>query len=120
MPGPYNRPMHALERAGLWVPVLLWAGLIFVLSSIPDLATGLGTLDLVLRKVGHFLEYAVLGALLFRAVGREPVALLLGSLYAATDEIHQAFVPGRLGSPLDWLIDTAGAAAGVLVLARTR
>jgi VanZ family protein len=112
--------MDALERAALWVPVLLWGGLIFVLSSIPDLATGLGLADLVVRKIAHFIEYAVLGALLFRAVGREPVAFVLGALYAATDEIHQAFVPGRLGSPLDWLIDTAGAAAGVLVLARLR
>jgi VanZ family protein len=112
--------MTALDRTALWAPVLLWAGLIFVVSSIPDLVTGLGLLDLVLRKLAHFAEYAVLGALLFRAVGREPVAFLLGSLYAVSDEVHQAFVPGRLGSPLDWLIDTAGAAAGVLLLARAR
>jgi VanZ family protein len=38
--------------------------------------------------------------------------------YAATDEVHQLFVSGRQGSALDWLIDTIGVAAGVLVLAR--
>jgi VanZ family protein len=112
--------MTALHRAALWGPVLLWAGLIFVLSSLPDLATGLGVWDLVLRKLAHVVEYAVLGGLLFRAVAREPTAVLLGSLYAVTDEVHQAFVPGRDGSPLDWLLDTVGAAAGVLILVRAR
>ena len=112
--------MTALHRAALWGPVLLWAGLIFVLSSLPDLAIGLGVWDLVLRKLAHVVEYAVLGGLLFRAVAHEPTAVLLGSLYAVTDEVHQAFVPGRDGSPLDWLLDTVGAAAGVLILARAR
>jgi len=48
----------------LWLPVLVWAALIFALSSVPDLGTGLGTWDLVLRKLAHTGEYAVLGALL--------------------------------------------------------
>ena len=60
----------------------------------------------------------MLGALLYRAVRREPLAILLGSAYAVTDEVHQAFVTGRQGSPLDWLIDTAGVVAGVLLFAR--
>ena len=97
---------------------MLWAGLIFALSSIPSLGTGLGTWDLVLRKMAHFAEYAVLGGLLQRAVGREPLAILLGSAYAVTDEFHQTFVTGRQGAPLDWLVDTLGAAAGVLLFAR--
>ena len=112
--------MAALDRLSLWAPVVLWAGLIFTLSAIPDLSTGLGTWDLVLRKVAHAAEYGVLGALLLRALGREPAAIALGSLYAATDEVHQTFVEGRHGSPVDWAIDTAGVVAGVLVLARFR
>jgi VanZ family protein len=44
--------------------------------------------------------------------------VLLGSAYAATDEVHQAFVAGRHASPLDWLIDTAGVIAGVLLYTR--
>ena len=105
-------------RLNLWLPVVLWAGLIFALSSIPSLGTGLGTWDLVLRKMAHFAEYAVLGGLLQRAVGREPLAILLGSAYAVTDEFHQTFVTGRQGAPLDWLVDTLGVATGVLLFAR--
>ena len=105
-------------RLNLWLPVVLWAGLIFALSSIPSLGTGFGTWDLVLRKVAHMAEYAVLGGLLQRAVGREPLAILLGSAYAVTDELHQSFVTGRQGAPLDWLIDTIGVVAGVLLFTR--
>ncbi|HXV33801.1 MAG TPA: VanZ family protein [Gaiellaceae bacterium] len=105
-------------RVNLWLPVVLWAALIFTLSSIPSLGTGLGTWDLVLRKLAHAAEFGILGALLYRALGREPLAILLGSAYAVTDELHQAFVSGRQGSPLDWLIDTAGVVAGVLLFSR--
>ena len=97
----------------LWAPVLLWAALIFALSSVPDLGTGLGTWDLVLRKLAHAAEFAVLGALLLRAVREELPALALGIAYAAMDELHQHFVPGRVGAPLDVLIDAVGVAVGV-------
>jgi VanZ family protein len=98
--------------------VLLWASLIFALSSIPSLGTGLGTWDLVLRKLGHFAQFAVLALLIQRAIRNVPAAIALASLYAATDEVHQAFVAGRHASPLDWLIDTAGAVAGALLYER--
>jgi VanZ family protein len=104
----------------LWLPVLAWAAVIFALSSIADLGTGLGGWDTLLRKVAHTVEYAVLGALLLRATGRVGVALALGTLYAASDEIHQSFVPGRLGSPLDVAIDAVGVACGVVLWQRIR
>lgn len=110
----------ALERVAAWAPVLLWAALIFAFSSVPHLGTGLGTWDLVLRKLAHVVEFAVLGALLARAVRREPAAIALGALYALTDEIHQSFVAGRQGSLLDWTIDSAGIVVGVLLVTRTR
>jgi hypothetical protein len=103
-----------------WLPVVAWAGLIFTLSSIPDLGTGLGDWDLVLRKVAHAAEFAVLGVLLLRAVQRPVLAFLLASAYAVSDEIHQTFVPGRLGSPLDVLIDMSGVAVGIAVALRLR
>ncbi len=102
----------------LWLPVAAWAGLIFAFSSVPDLGTGLGGWDLVLRKLAHAGEFAVLGALLMRATDRAGLAFLLGALYAATDELHQAFVPGRMGSPLDVAIDVVGVAGGVLLWQR--
>jgi VanZ family protein len=97
-----------------------WAALIFVLSSIPDLGTGLGGWDLALRKVAHAAEFAVLGFLLARATRQEPLALALGIAYAISDEVHQHFVPGRLGSPLDVLVDAVGVVVGVLVVGRIR
>ena len=103
-------------RLNMWLPVVIWAALIFTISSVPSLDSGLGVWDTVLRKIAHVGEYAVLGALLYRAVRREPAAILLGSLYAVTDEVHQSFVTGRHGSPVDWLIDTAGVVLGVVLL----
>ena len=77
-----------------------------------------GNRDTFLRKIAHTAEYALLGALLYRATRRPAAALLLASVYAVTDEIHQTFVAGRHGSPVDWLIDTAGAAIGVAIAVR--
>ena len=101
-----------------WLPVVAWAALIFALSSIPDLGTGLGGWDLALRKIAHAAEYAVLGALLVRALGRELPAVAIGIAYAVTDEVHQAFVPGRHGAAVDVLVDAVGVLLGVFVLGR--
>jgi VanZ family protein len=109
--------VSASKAVSLWLPVILWAGLIFGLSSIPSLNSGLGTWDEVLRKCAHVAEYAILGLLLLRALGRELLALLAGVAYAASDELHQHFVAGRHGSPVDVAIDTAGLLIGI-VLAR--
>jgi VanZ family protein len=81
------------------------------------------------RKCAHLTEYAVLALLLWRVLHRPPgpttpawrwstagLALGLTALYAATDEIHQTFVPSRQGSVWDVLVDTFGAAIGLLCL----
>jgi VanZ family protein len=102
-------------RAPLWLPVVAWAAVIFAFSSVPDLGTGLGGWDLALRKIAHAAEYAVLGALVARATGRAGVAFGLGTLYAISDELHQSFVPGRVGAPLDVVIDAIGVAVGVVL-----
>ena len=99
----------------VWLPVVAWAAVIFAFSSVPHLGTGLGTWDTVLRKGAHVTEYAVLGALLYRALAREAVALAAGIAYAATDELHQHFVQGRHASPVDVAIDAVGVAVGMLV-----
>jgi VanZ family protein len=104
----------------VWLPVFTWAAVIFAFSSIPSLSTGLGTWDTVLRKGAHIVEYAVLGALLYRALGREALALAAGIAYAATDEFHQRFVHGRHSSPVDVAIDAVGLALGMLVWLRLR
>jgi VanZ family protein len=99
----------------LWLPVIVWAALIFGFSSIPSLNSGLGTWDEVLRKCAHVTEYAILGVLLVRAIGRELPALLVGIAYAATDELHQHFVRGRHASPVDVAIDAVGLVLGILL-----
>jgi VanZ family protein len=103
-----------------WVPVVLWAGLIFAFSSVPHLGTDLGTWDTVLRKCAHVTEYAVLALLLYRALEHELAAFLVGVAYAVTDEIHQAFVRGRHASPFDVSMDAAGLALGLLLLHAAR
>ncbi len=107
--------MPRTRLAATWLPVVAWAAVIFALSSIPSLGTGLGVWDLVLRKLAHLTEFAILGALLARAVPDLP-AFGLGVAYAVADEIHQHFVPGREGAPLDVAIDALGVAVGIAAL----
>ena len=102
------------SRLSTWAPVIAWAAVIFAFSSVPSLGTDLGTWDLILRKAAHLAEYALLGALLARATRSPLVAVTLAGLYAVSDEVHQTFVEGRVGAPLDVAIDTLGAAVGVL------
>jgi VanZ family protein len=109
--------MRAPSFQTRWLPAIAWASLIFALSGIPTLTTGLGLWDEILRKLAHATEYAILAALLLRAV-RELPAWALSVLYAISDELHQHFVPGRAGRPLDVAIDATGALVGVLVARR--
>jgi VanZ family protein len=99
--------------ASRWVPVVVWAAVIFAFSSIPSLGTGLGTWDTILRKGAHITEYAVLAALLVRATGSYAWAFGLAVAYAATDEVHQTFVHGRHGSPVDVAVDAIGMLVGL-------
>ena len=122
-----------------WVLVVLCAGFIFFMSSNTDtgLNDDLGLFSLVFQDLkalqaqllgpgvdvvsstAHFCEYAVFGALLANALRCHMplrraclVAVACASLYGASDEFHQLFVPGRMCDPMDWLVDTAGAALG--------
>ena len=112
--------MASSRTLSLWVPVVLWAGVIFALSSIPSLGTGLGTWDYVLRKGAHMTEYALLGALLMRALEREVPAFLAALAYAASDELHQHFVHGRHAAPVDVAIDAVGILVGLFAWDRLR
>ena len=99
---------------GTWLPVVAWAAVIFAFSSLPSGSTELSTWELVVRKLAHVTEYAILAALLCRALRRAVPAIVLASLYAVTDELHQTFVEGRLGTPRDVAIDLAGILVGVV------
>ncbi|MTD43399.1 VanZ family protein [Conexibacter sp. W3-3-2] len=96
---------------GRLAPPLALMGLIFFLSAQEDLSSGLGTADLILRKLAHMTEYGLLFLLWLRALGRPwrpGAAALVTVLYAASDEWHQSFVTGRHGTPVDVLIDATG------------
>ena len=114
-------------RLDLWLPPLVLMGVIFVLSAQPSLDSGLGLIDFAGRKLIHFGSYALLCFLWWRALRsvtneRRAVllAFVLASGYAVTDEFHQTFVEGRHGTPVDWAIDSVGAAVVAARLWMTR
>lgn len=104
------------------VAVVAWSGLIFALSSISDARISVDEqVDWVVRKAAHITEFAILAFLVAtlltllgarRAIG---LAFVVTVLYAASDEVHQAFLPGRGPSPIDVMIDSIGAAIGVVL-----
>ncbi|MBP3878534.1 MAG: VanZ family protein [Lachnospiraceae bacterium] len=93
----------------------------FHLLEEPQQMTRMRAADHLVRKCAHAAEYAVLGFLLFMTLKKYRVrrcalpALLLTACYAAGDEIHQYFVPGRSCQAGDVLIDSAGALAAIIV-----
>ncbi|PIR18892.1 MAG: teicoplanin resistance protein VanZ [Elusimicrobia bacterium CG11_big_fil_rev_8_21_14_0_20_64_6] len=95
------------RKLNLWGPVVAWCAVIFALSAVPDLNSGL-SYDFPLRKAAHMAEYAILWALARRAMG-DGWGLVFSVLYAMSDEYHQSFVGGRHGAWTDVLIDSAGA-----------
>ena len=111
-----------MRLASRFLPPLALMGLIFFLSAQADLKSGLGLADLILRKIIHAAEFGLLWLLWLRALRwRAPGwAAAITLAYAVSDEIHQHFVPQRIGSPFDVLIDAAGVAAAYLLWRRWR
>lgn len=105
----------------LWAPVIAWMVLIFFLSAQSQYPTPKSRiLDLLMEKTAHTVEYAILAALLVRALRSSQsssrsvfvLALLVAGAYALTDEFHQRFVPGRSADWVDILFDWMGAMIG--------
>ena len=104
-----------------FAPPLVLMGLIFYFSAQPDLGTGLGVWDTILRKLAHMAEYGLLWFLWWRALrySKPALAVLITIAYAITDELHQSFVEGRHGVWTDVAIDALGVGlAGLVVIAR--
>lgn len=112
-----------MKFLGLWGPVFVVMALIFSASSVSDPGTPPGGLS---DKGAHAVAYAALGASLIRALsgnrtvamtaGRVLLAALLATLYGATDELHQRFVPERTPDLLDLAADAFGGLAGSVAL----
>lgn len=107
-----------------WLPVYLWAGFIFYLSSlsvVPGPSLDIPGLD----KAAHLVEYTILAILLARALTNSDSKWLSNKwgvitiggtiLYGITDEIHQYFVPLRETDIYDILFDSLGAVIGQAV-----
>lgn len=133
-----------LRHAGNWLPVVAWAALIYAFSTgafsgpntsrflvpllnylFPALSgADIALIHALIRKLGHLSEYFILALLVLRALSRETggklsprrlaLGLLITALYAASDELHQAFVPGRTASVVDVGIDVLGGVCGTL------
>lgn len=111
-------PINKTQFLKLWLPVFVWALVIFIFSAQPNLKIAHDQfLDLVLRKAAHMFVYGVLFLLIFRAYHFRQVnfAFLLAVLYAISDEFHQHFVFGRHQDPKDVFVDTAGVAIAFLL-----
>ena len=111
--------------ASSWLPPLAWMAIIFAFSAQHG-GGGLSEAAVVLRKLGHAVGYLVLTLLLLRALRRSgaavavPVAMAAALAYAASDEWHQSFVPGRSATAEDVAIDGIGIALAGLAGTRTR
>jgi len=107
-----------------YLPAILYAGVIFALSSmkhleLPDI--GVSWTD----KITHFFEYTIFSFFVVRAFfyGSSPskrkrnlwIAFFLSLLYAASDEFHQIYVPGRTACVSDWMADSFGIIIGYFV-----
>jgi VanZ family protein len=134
------------NRLWRYGPVIIWAGAIFIFSSslfsgsntssvlrplvlwVYPSATepGLAFVHALIRKAGHFVEYAVLAVLAARAFRTSfrdflrnhwfAVSLTLVALYALSDEFHQSLVSSRTASIYDCLIDTAGGLVALIIV----
>ena len=110
--------------------MILWAGVIYYFSSVPDSRTGGGAdlPELMFRKFAHLFVYGVLAYFIARALtgigwGARRVLIVgffLCALYAASDELHQSFVPGRFGKVRDVALDSLGSALVLSLYARLR
>jgi VanZ family protein len=142
MNSPEPRRWRAIALS--WGPAVIWMAVIFLFSTdyfssanttplfapilsrlFPDAsAARIEQIIELTRKLGHYSEYFFLAILLMRALNAEHWGRLakrrliwciaLATLYAASDEWHQAFVPSRTASPVDVMIDSFGAICGSL------
>lgn len=109
-----NKTLNTIDRRLL---PFVWMGIIFYLSSIPDLSLkgDLASLDFILRKMAHISVFAIL--MIFWKLNTKNTTLAAGLtlLYAVIDELHQSVVPGRNGTAIDVLIDCVGIVVGLWV-----
>ncbi|MEK5104491.1 VanZ family protein [Cytobacillus sp. FSL M8-0252] len=132
-----------MKKQLYWLPSILWMAMIFILSHqpgtqssqlsggiteviaawVPFSIENLHTLETFIRKNAHFFAYFILGIFILFAIRQGNIltrqklliSWILTTVYAASDEFHQLFIPGRSGEVRDVLIDSVGAATGLIL-----
>lgn len=142
----HSRGTRSRDLLAHIAPVVLWIGVVFLLSSSFGSSSGTSrfirpllewlfpaasptTIDLYhlyVRKAAHFTEYAILGMLAYRmfmrtgfarsVIRRAFTSLILVAAVAMLDEFNQSFNPLRTSSPYDVMIDLIGGVFGVIVM----
>jgi len=108
-----------MKKPFIWIPAILWAIIIFYLSSIPNLeATSDPTGNFLTRKAAHIVEYGALAIFIYLPTKNFSVSALLSTLYGATDEFHQNFVPTREFHFSDIGFDFLGSLVGVAIFVK--
>ena len=140
-----NEPQKRLGRVRRYAPLVIWMGVIFFASTgefsgantsrivrplllwlFPHISEEkIGLVHFIVRKAAHFSEYAVFALLAARAFASSSheflrrnffyITFLLIFLYSLSDEYHQSFVPSRVGTIYDSLIDTAGGLTALIL-----
>lgn len=122
-----SRPDYSTKEDSHWISIAICEHFIEGYDQMPPAtqAVYLEPVDHMVRKTAHFLEYALLAFLVcgclnkgdWRKMGTYLWPWGIATAYAASDELHQRFVPGRNGCISDVRLDSFGAISGVLVFA---
>lgn len=112
----------------LWLPVVIWAGVIFTFSSLAiNQPAPFSWWDFIVKKTAHMTEYAIFYFLLWRAWSKNGQvknkailwqSFLIGFIYAASDELHQTLTPGREGTLRDIGFDTIGLSLALFLVSK--
>ena len=111
----------------LWLPVVIWAFVIFLFSSFPTTrASEIHWKDFIVKKTAHIVEYAILSTLIYRALKESGAdrkkagiyAIFFSVIYGFTDEFHQSFTSGREAKLRDVIFDTIGSVGSIYFLWR--
>lgn len=90
-----------------------------ILSNIFN-SNNIEILSLIVRKLAHFIEYTILGILVYNLIysynKKIYLSIIICIIYSISDEVHQLFVPGRSCQITDILIDSTGSVTGIILL----
>jgi VanZ family protein len=110
-----------------WGPVAIAMAVIYIGSEQPAVRRAPAKIEFAIAKISHVLEFAALGGALSRAIApaEYPVpghavalSVAVSALYAASDEFHQIYTPGRTATVRDVVLDVIGALLGAVAYAQ--